>query len=88
MRSAPSNIDELRAGLARELEIDVRRLTRDTRFVGDIGISSINAIVVIMALEEWFGLRISDEEAENVCSLNDAQRLLESRGIALEGGSA
>jgi acyl carrier protein len=87
MRTGPSSMDQLRAQLARELEIEEHLLSHEARFVGDLGLSSINAIVVVMALEEWFGLRISDEEAEGLLALSDVQAFLASRGIELENSA-
>lgn len=88
MRSVPSSYTELRFHLARELEIDERMLTPQARFVGDLGLSSINAIIVVMALEEWFGLRISDDEAEGLCTLRDVQAFLDSRAVSLQAVGA
>ena len=83
MPSGPSSLSELRARLARELEVDENHLTPEARFVGDIGVSSLNAIVVVMALEEWFSLAISDEEAESLCTISDVQSYLSQRGLPL-----
>lgn len=83
MPTGPDNLLELRTLLARELEIDERQLTHEARFVGDLGLSSVNAIIVVMALEDWFGLSISDEEGEGLRTLSDVQAFLESRGIAV-----
>jgi acyl carrier protein len=81
MPTVPSSMDELRAYLARELEIEEGRLTPEARFVGDLGFSSLNVIIVVMALEEWFGLQISDEEAEGLLTLRDVQAFLHARRV-------
>jgi acyl carrier protein len=83
MPSVPRSVEELRANLARELEVQEAALTPQARFVGDLGVSSINAIIVVMALEEWFGLAISDDEAENLCTLADVVTYLGGRSIRL-----
>lgn len=85
MRTGPSSMEHLRSLLARELEIEEHLLSEEARFVGDLGLSSINAIVVVMALEEWFGLHISDQEAEGLLTLRDVRAFLQSRGIPLQG---
>jgi acyl carrier protein len=84
MPTVPSSLGELRAKLARELEIEERQLTAEARFAGELGLSSLNAIIVVMALEEWFGLAISDEEAERLCTLSDVQNFLGVRGVDLQ----
>ena len=83
MPSVPRSVEELRANLARELEVQEEALTPQARFVGDLGVSSINAIIVVMALEEWFGLAIPDDEAENLCTLSDVVTYLGGRSIRL-----
>jgi len=88
MPKVPRSVEELRACLARELEVAEHHVTPDARFVGDLGVSSINAIVAVMAIEEWFGLTIPDEEAEKLCTLSDALQYLANRGVSLSIGSA
>jgi acyl carrier protein len=83
MPTVPRSAEELRAQLARELEVEVHHVTPEARFVGDLGVSSLNAIIVVMALEEWFGLAISDEDAESLCTLSDVQSYLQVKGMRL-----
>ena len=71
----------MRKRLARELEVEEHRLTGECRFVGDLGVSSLNAIIVVMAIEDWFGVSISDEEADRLSTLGEVERFLASRGL-------
>ena len=84
MQTDLSIADELRTLLARELEVEIGLVTPEALFVGDLGASSINAIIVVMALEDRFGLRIEDDEAEGLRTLTDVQAFLESRGVGLD----
>ena len=46
-------------------------LKREATFQ-ELGLDSLSQVEAIVALEEMFGLNISDEEAEKINSINDA----------------
>ncbi len=46
-----------------ELQVDPEKVTIDASFESDLGADSLDAIELVCALEETFGLSISDEEA-------------------------
>jgi acyl carrier protein len=75
------SFERVRRLLADALEVDAERLTPDARFVGDIAVDSINAIIVLIALEEAFDIVISDEDAEHLTSTGEVMRYLEERGV-------
>jgi acyl carrier protein len=75
------SFERVRRLLADALEVDAERLTPEARFVGDIAADSINAIIVLMALEEAFDIEISDEDAEGLISIGEVMRYLEGRGL-------
>jgi len=41
-----------------------KEITDGTRFVQDLGVDSIYVVEIILALEEEFGVKIPDEDAE------------------------
>jgi acyl carrier protein len=40
--------------------IDIESLTEDTRLVDDIGLSSVGVLYIVIAIEEFFGIRFDD----------------------------
>ena len=46
-----------------ELQVDPEKVTIDASLESDLGADSLDAIELVCALEETFGLSISDEEA-------------------------
>jgi len=45
----------------------------------DVGIDSLEAMSVILAATEQFGLTIPDEEVDGISTLNELARLIEAR---------
>ena len=46
------------------LGIDESEITREARFVEDLGVESLDVVEMIAAMEEEFNIEIPDEEAE------------------------
>jgi acyl carrier protein len=46
----------------------------DSRFIEDLGADSLDAVELILEMEEEFGLEISDEDAEKIRTVGDAVR--------------
>ena len=58
--------------IAKELEVDVKQLTPEAKFIEDLGADSLDIVELVMAMEEEFEIEIPDEEAENIKSVGDA----------------
>jgi acyl carrier protein len=44
----------------------------DSSFIEDLGADSLDSVELVMAFEEEFGLQISDDEAEDMKTVQDA----------------
>ena len=53
------------------------RITLKTSLIDDLEADSLDAVEVIMALEDEFGIEIPDEEAENFKSISDICTFIE-----------
>lgn len=73
--------ETIRAVIAEQLEIDVSRVTPEAKFVKDLGVDSLDIVELIMALEERFGIEISDEQAEKIVNVGDVMRYIEKQLI-------
>lgn len=56
--------ETVRGIIASQLNIDEERIELDTNLMKDLEADSIDAVEIIMAIEEEYDLEISDEEAE------------------------
>ncbi len=52
----------------------------------DLDLDSLDLVEFALAAEEDLGVRISDEEAEELDTLDDTVKLLEEKGATVEGG--
>lgn len=64
-------------GLA--LDVDPDRVKDEARLLDDLGADSLDAVEMIMAMEEEFGVEISDAEAEDVMTVGDVVTLLKMK---------
>ena len=56
--------ETVRGIIASQLNIDEERIELDTNLMKDLEADSIDAVEIIMAIEEEYDLEIPDEEAE------------------------
>lgn len=63
--------------IAKELNAEVSSITMDTRLVEDLGADSLDAVEIMFALEEEFGLEIDDESAQNIKTVGDLVNYIE-----------
>ncbi|WP_441692765.1 acyl carrier protein [Helicobacter pylori] len=73
--------ETIRAVIAEQLNIDASQVTPEAKFVKDLGVDSLDIVELIMALEERFGIEISDEQAEKIVNVGDVMRYIEKQLI-------
>ncbi len=61
------------------LGVEPEKVTMDARFREDLGADSLDLVELVMAFEEEFGGTISDEEAQQIKTVGDAVRYIETR---------
>ena len=69
-------LDALRDVLVEKLKVDGTKVQLQANLYDDLGLDSIDHMTAVMAMEERFGIEISDDELEQVTSVGDAVRLL------------
>lgn len=74
--------DRVKEIIAKELEVEVKQLTPEAKFIEDLGADSLDIVELVMALEEEFGLDIPDEEADKLKTVGDAMNYLKSHATA------
>ena len=54
-------------------------VTLETSFVNDLGADSLDAVELIMAIEEAFDIEIPDDAAEHIQTVGDAVKFIQER---------
>ena len=68
-----SSIEErVKKIVAEQLGVGEDEVTPNASFIDDLGADSLDAVELVMALEEEFECEIPDEEAENITTLQQA----------------
>ena len=68
--------------IVEQLGVKPEQVTEDAHFENDLGADSLDAVELVMGLEEEFGIEISDEDAERMKKVKDVIEYLEKRSIS------
>ena len=60
---------KIKENMVETLELDADNVTLETNIVEDLGADSISLMEFTLALEDEFGIEISDEDAEHILTL-------------------
>ena len=72
--------EKIRDIIVEQLDLDDSdSLTMETSLKDDLDADSVDAVEVIMALEEEFDIEIPDEEAENFKTIGDIVEYIEAQ---------
>lgn len=69
--------DKIRSIIMEQLSVGESMVTMDTNLMKDLEADSLDAVEIIMALEEEFDIEIPDEEAEKFQLVGDLVRYVE-----------
>jgi len=58
--------------LVEQLGVDEEQVTEDASFQADLDADSLDLVELIMELEDQFGLKISDEDAQQIATVGQA----------------
>jgi len=66
--------------IAEQLGVDdVESITMETSIIKDLEADSLDAVEIMMALEDEFGITIPDEDAEKFTNIGDIVRYVEAK---------
>ena len=58
--------DKIKDIIIEQLQVEESDVTMDTNLMKDLSADSLDAVEIIMAIEDEYGIEIPDEEAEQV----------------------
>ena len=65
--------------IAKQLKLDVKDVTPDKRLVEDLKADSANVMVLIMDLEDQFGMTVDDDAITSLRTVGDVVKYIEDR---------
>lgn len=63
--------------IVEQLGVKPDQVTPEAKLIEDLGADSLDAVELIMALEEEFGIEVPDEQAEKLQSVGDIIKYVE-----------
>jgi len=60
-----------------ELGLPEEKITMEARLAEDLGADSIDAVELIMNIEDEFSVEVSDEQAQNIKTVGDIVKFVE-----------
>lgn len=64
--------DKIKKIIAEKLSVEMSEVLPEASFVDDLGADSLDLVELVMTMEEEFDVDISDEEAEQLVTVQDA----------------
>ncbi len=58
--------------IMKQLAVNPEQLTPAASFIDDLGADSLDTVELVMALEDEFSVKIPDEDAEKIATVQDA----------------
>jgi acyl carrier protein len=78
--AAPAMSDvaaRVKAIIVKQLSIDEAKVSDDASFVNDLGVDSLNAVELVLAVEKEFDCKIPDHVPETLLTVEDAISFIE-----------
>ncbi|MBI5869417.1 MAG: acyl carrier protein [Actinobacteria bacterium] len=71
--------DQIKAMLVDQLGVDEDDVKMEASFQDDLDADSLDLVELIMEMEDKFGVKISDEEAQNIRTVSEAVEFVSAR---------
>ena len=79
-QSLPDSVsDALEELLCDDLNVDISRVTGDSRLVDDVGLDSVAFAVGMVAIEDKLGVVISEQELLTCDTVGDLERVIRAK---------
>ena len=69
--------DKIKDIIIEQLQVEESDVNMDTNLMKDLSADSLDAVEIIMAIEDEYGIEIPDEEAEKMQTVGDLVRCVE-----------
>lgn len=70
--------ERIKAMVVEQLGVDEAEVVIEASFIDDLGADSLDLVELIMAMEEDFDVKIEDEDAETIKTVQDAVNFIKA----------
>jgi len=70
-----------------DMNIDIRRITRDSRLIDDVGLDSVAFAVGMVAIEDRLGVALSEEDLLSCETVGDLEAAILAKAPAVQTNS-
>ena len=63
-------------------QVDANKVSGESRFKEDLDLDSLDAVEIVLQLEEEFSIQIPDSEADNILTIPDAVKYISGHPMA------
>jgi acyl carrier protein len=70
--------EDVKKIIVEQLGVEEDEVKPEAKFIDDLGADSLDTVELIMAMEEKFGIEISDSDAEKMSTVQDVVDYIES----------
>lgn len=72
-------LDKIKEIIAEQLSVEEDAVKLETHLMKDLEADSLDAVEIIMAIEDEFGIEVPDEDAEKFQTVNDIVNYVEAK---------
>jgi acyl carrier protein len=72
------NSHNIRALIAEQLGVDIKRVTDQSHFARDLRVGWLARLELVIFVEDWTGLELDDDDIEQISVVSDLIRLFEN----------
>jgi acyl carrier protein len=70
--------DKVKELIVEQLDVDPELITEETDFMKDLEADSLDAVEIILGVEDEYGIEIPDDVAENFTKVSDIVKYIEA----------
>ena len=71
-------LEKVKSILSDQFEVEEDSITPETNLVDDLGADSLDVVDLLMSIEDEFDVEIPDEESENIRTVDQLVKYIES----------
>lgn len=71
--------EKVRSIIAEQLGIKTEAVSNESDVINDLGADSIDIVQLLMAMENEFGVTVSEDDADNLKTVGDIVSLIDSK---------